>query len=33
MACMESHIALARDFVLERQMLAAPDPVAARRRK
>ena len=27
--CMESHIALARDFVLERQELAAPDPIAA----
>ena len=33
MACMESHIALARAFVLERQELAAPDPIAARRRK
>ena len=33
MACMESHIALARDFVLERQELAAPESVAARRRK
>ena len=33
MASMERHIALARDFVLERQELAAPDPVAARRRK
>ena len=32
-ACMQSHIALARDFVLERQELAAPDPIAARRRK
>jgi DNA-binding FadR family transcriptional regulator len=33
MACMESHIALARDFVLERRELAVPDPIAARRRK
>jgi GntR family transcriptional regulator, transcriptional repressor for pyruvate dehydrogenase complex len=33
MTCMERHIALARDFVLERQELAAPDPIAARRRK
>ena len=33
MSCMENHIALARDFVLERQELAAPDSIAVRRRK
>jgi GntR family transcriptional regulator, transcriptional repressor for pyruvate dehydrogenase complex len=33
MTCMERHIALARDFVLERQELAPQDPIAARRRK
>ena len=30
---MEGHIAAARDFVLERQEIAAPDPIAARKRR
>lgn len=30
--CMEGHIAAARDFVIERQEIAAPDSVASRRR-
>jgi DNA-binding FadR family transcriptional regulator len=29
--CMEGHIAAARDFVIERQEIAAPDPFAARK--
>lgn len=31
--CMEGHIAAARDFVIERQEIAAPDPIAARKRR
>ena len=30
---MEGHIAAARDFVLERQEIATPDPIAARKRR
>ena len=31
--CMESHIAAARDFVIDRQEIAAPDPIAVRKRR
>jgi|SoiMethySBSTD1v2_1073268.scaffolds.fasta_scaffold152292_2 DNA-binding FadR family transcriptional regulator len=31
-SCMEGHIAAARDFVIERQEIATPDPVAGRKR-
>ena len=31
--CMESHIAAARDFVIDRQEIAAPDPIATRKRR